>query len=73
MKRATLTIMLLASAIGLATLDAHAQGMGLGGGHKHQQKADKSDPQKPKADDKAYNAAVKSLPDKPYDPWQGAR
>jgi hypothetical protein len=26
------------------------------------------DAQKPKADDKAYNAAFKSLPDKPYDP-----
>jgi hypothetical protein len=55
-----------------STLDDHAQGIG-GGGHKHQQKTDKSDPQKPKADDEAYNAALKSLPDKPYDPWQGAR
>jgi len=75
MKRVTVAIILLASAIGLATLDAHAQGMGGlgGGGHKHQQKTDKSDPQKPKADDEAYNAALKSLPDKPYDPWQGAR
>jgi hypothetical protein len=51
-----------------------AQGMGgFGGGHKHQQKTDKSDPQKPKVDDKAYNAALKSLPDKPYDPWRDAR
>jgi hypothetical protein len=75
MKRVTVAVILLASAIGLATLDAHAQGMGGpgGGGHKHQQKTDNSDPQKPKADDKAYNAALKSLPDKPYDPWQGAR
>jgi hypothetical protein len=31
------------------------------------------DAQKPKADDKAYNAALKSLPDKPYDPWHGVR
>jgi hypothetical protein len=45
----------------------------MGGGHKHQQKTDKSASQKPKADDKAYNAALKNLPDKPYDPWQGAR
>jgi hypothetical protein len=28
---------------------------------------------KVKANDKAYNAALKNLPDKPYDPWQGAR
>jgi hypothetical protein len=74
MKSVTMVIVLLASAFGLTTISAHAQGMGgLGGGHKHQQKTDKSDPQKPKADDKAYNAALKSLPDKPYDPWQGAR
>jgi hypothetical protein len=45
-----------------------------GGGHKHQKQTDKTDPQKPKADDKAYKAAIKSLPDKPKpDPWQGAR
>ena len=74
MKSSTAAILLLASAIALTTVSAHAQGVGgLGGGHKHQQKADKTDPQKPKADDKAYNAALKSLPDKPYDPWQGAR
>jgi hypothetical protein len=62
MKSGTTAIMLLASAIGLTTVSAHAQGMGgLGGGHKHQQQTNKTDPQKPKADDK------------PYDPWQGAR
>jgi hypothetical protein len=73
MKRgATAFIVLLAFAIGLATVGAHAQGMG--GGHKHQKQTDKTGPQKPKADDKAYNAALKSLPDKPKpDPWQGAR
>jgi hypothetical protein len=46
---------------------------GFGGGHKHQPKTDKSNPQKPKADAIAYNAALKSLPDKTYDPWRGAR
>jgi hypothetical protein len=69
-----MAIVLLASAFGLTTINAHAQGMGgFGGGHKHQQTTDKSDPQKSKADDKAYNAALKTLPDKPYDPWRGAR
>jgi hypothetical protein len=72
MKRGTTTIMLVAITIGLATASAHAQG--LGGGHKHQKQADKTDPQKRKADDKAYSAALKSLLDKPKpDPWQGAR
>jgi hypothetical protein len=39
-----------------------------------QKQTDTTDPQKPKADDKAYNAALKGLPDKPKpDPWQGTR
>jgi Spy/CpxP family protein refolding chaperone len=83
MKRGTTAIMLLAFAFGLATVSAHAQGVGGGGmggggmgggGHKHQKQTDKNDPQKPKADDKAYSAALKGIPDKPKpDPWQGAR
>jgi len=79
MRRSITAIMLLAFAIGLVTVSAQAQGTGgmggggMGGGHKHQKQTDKSDPQKPKADDKAYNAALKSLPDKPFDPWQNAR
>jgi Spy/CpxP family protein refolding chaperone len=87
MKRGTTTILLLVFAIALATVSAHAQstgggmggggmgggGMG-GGGHKHQRQTDKSEPQKSKADEKAYNAALKSVPDKPKpDPWQGTR
>jgi hypothetical protein len=45
-----------------------------GGGHKHQKQTDKTEPQKSKADDKAYNAALKGLPDKPKpDPWQSTR
>jgi hypothetical protein len=63
--------MLLAFATGLATVGAQAQGIG---GHKHQKQTGQTDPQKRKADDKAYNAALKSVPHKPKpDPWQGAR
>jgi len=32
-----------------------------------------SDHQKVKANDKAYNAVLKNLPDKQYDPWHGVR
>ena len=47
---------------------------GMGGGRNHQQKADdKAAEQKPKADDKAYAAALKSVPNKKYDPWNGMR
>jgi len=43
-------------------------------GTNNQKQTGKTDPQKPKADDKAYNAALKSVPDKAKpDPWQGAR
>jgi hypothetical protein len=34
---------------------------------------DANDKDKPKANDKAYNAALKNLPDKQYDPWRGVR
>jgi hypothetical protein len=41
---------------------------------KHQKQTHKTGRQKSKTDDKAYNTALKSLPDKPKpDPWQGAR
>jgi hypothetical protein len=64
--------------IALLVEGAHAQatgggGSGGGGRKQHQQQTNKNDTQKPKGDDKAYNAALKSLPDKPYDPWRGAR
>ena len=47
-------------------------GGGGRGGHKHQeQKSSTAD--KPKVDEKAYQAALKSVPNKPSDPWSGAR
>jgi len=68
---ATLVIaMLIESACAQATGSGGSEG---GGRKQHQQKADKTDVRKPKADDKAYKAALKSLPDKPFDPWHGAR
>ena len=32
-----------------------------------------SDEPKVKANDKAYNAALRNLPDKQFDPWRGVR
>jgi hypothetical protein len=32
-----------------------------------------TDTQKVKANEKAYNSALKNLPDKQYDPWHGVR
>ena len=75
MRPAIVRIIFAALAVALLTASAHAQSTGgTSGGHKqHQQKADKTGVQKPKVDEKAYNAALKSLPDKPFDPWRGAR
>jgi hypothetical protein len=56
----------------MVTEGCYAQATG-GGRKQHQQKADKPVAQTPKADEKAYNAALKNLPDKPFDPWRGAR
>jgi hypothetical protein len=72
MAKLIITIMTVA----LLTQNCYAQAGGAesGGGRKqHQQKADKPTAQTPKADDKAYSAALKSLPNKPFDPWHGAR
>jgi hypothetical protein len=72
---------LIASAVVLVMTSAQAQdvggmgGMGSGGfGGRHrgqQQKNAKAATTTPKADEKAYNAALKGIPDKPYDPWRG--
>ena len=75
MRFAIARFLLAAFAVALFVGSAHAQapgGGGFGGGHK-QQKSYKPAEQKPKVDDKAYKNALKSLPDKPYDPWHGAR
>jgi hypothetical protein len=53
---------------------AQQAGTGPGGGRKHQQQNTSAPaPATPKVDEKAYNAALKSLPNKPYDPWSGTR
>jgi hypothetical protein len=45
-----------------------------GNASRTQQKAsEKENEQKVKANDKAYNSALRNLPDKKYDPWGGVR
>ena len=48
---------------------AHAAGSHKG----QQQSANKTDTDKPKADEKAYAQALNSVPNKAYDPWHGVR
>jgi hypothetical protein len=66
---------ILSVALLVSVAKAQQATSGTGNGQKrHQQKADKSMTQtSPKADEKAYNATLKSLPNKPYDPWLGTR
>jgi len=67
---------LAAIMIALLTVSAHAQSTGSRGGKRHQQDAQKSeDKGKKKVDEKAYQNALKSIPnsnEKP-DPWKSMR
>jgi hypothetical protein len=76
------TIIILAAALAALTItgvqaqDAGNSGMGFGGAggrHHGQQKNAKAAPAKPKVDEKAYNSALKDIPNKPYDAWHGVR
>jgi hypothetical protein len=75
---------LLIAGLALALMAANAQAQVPGGpqagqmnaaqaiGHSASQRLDDKS-EKPKANDKAYNAALRNLPDKQYDPWHGVR
>jgi hypothetical protein len=70
-------IKVLGAALALTVMVASAQaqlgGSPGGGGRQHLGKSNQKsgEPARPKADDKAYSSALKSLPDKQYDPWHG--
>jgi hypothetical protein len=82
--RTTSSILVAGLALAAGTVAAQAQqGVGVSPGTtasqgigQHVSKAnakDASDGTKVKANDKAYNAALKNLPDKQFDPWRGVR
>jgi hypothetical protein len=75
MTHAIKTFVVAAFAIVSLMSAGNAQQAGSGGGRKHhEQKADSATSTAPKADEKAYNAVLlKSLPNKPYDPWSETR
>lgn len=78
MKIAAITVLIGSFAIALPIGTAQAQNMGgmgggFGGRHGQHQKKSKSEPAKPKVDEKAYDAALKELPDKQYDAWHDVR
>jgi uncharacterized membrane protein YkoI len=70
----TARLLMAALAFALLTASAEAQvGGGGGRGRQAHQQPEKSGPQKPKTDDKAYNAALRNIPGKKYDAWHGVR
>jgi len=68
--------LILATAIVLLTGSVHAQEMKTGKGRQHQQDTQKAeDNAKRKADQKAYEDALKSIPEskEKLDPWKSMR
>jgi hypothetical protein len=77
-----MTLLAVVLALMVTSVDAQDAGDGGGvggtgpggpGGRHHGQQQKKADTQtpKPRVDEKAYSAALKGIPDKPYDPWHG--
>jgi hypothetical protein len=66
---------LTAAAALLALLVAPANAQMGGGAGRHHKGGDTKTDQKPKVDEKAYQDALKRIPDskEKYDPWSGAR
>lgn len=65
----------MAMAIALLTCSVHAQEMRMGKGRQHQQETKKEDSTKKKANEKAYEDALKSIPvsNEKLDPWKSMR
>jgi len=75
MRIGAIKILVVAVALALMAASAQAQMGGSPGGARQpfnkRGTSSSKDPPRPKADDKSYNSALKSLPDKQYDPWHG--
>ena len=71
------TLTVAAALLALLVLPAQAQmGGGMGGGKRHGGGENtKTEQKKPQVDEKAYNEALKRIPEpkEKYDPWSGAR
>jgi hypothetical protein len=76
MRIGAIKILTAVLALGVMAASAQAQMGGSPGGSRQpfgSHGNSSKDPPKPKADDKAYNSALKTLPDKQYDAWHGVR
>jgi len=70
-----LALMTASAQAQMTTQSALPAGAGVGEAADAASRAarNKIDDQKPKANDSAYNAALRNLPNKQYDPWHGVR
>ena len=66
-------IILVALMVALLAVPAQARGGRKGGGDQNQPQSADAKSKKARAEEKAANAAMKSLPDKPFDPWKTMR
>lgn len=64
--------LLIAALMSVSIAAAYAQDMG-GKGHHKGTSDQKADTTKPKADEKAYKAALDRIPNQKYDPWHTVR
>jgi hypothetical protein len=66
------TLTVAAALLALLALPAQAQ---MGGGKRNHDSNTKTEQKKPQIDEKAYNEALKRIPEpkEKYDPWSGAR
>ena len=66
------TLTVAAALLALLVLPAQAQ---MGGGKRNHDSNTKTEQKKPQIDEKAYNEALKRIPEpkEKYDPWSGAR
>lgn len=69
------TLAVAAALLALVVMPAQAQMGGGGGGKRHRGDDTKTEQKKPKVDEKAYQDALKRIPEpkEKYDPWGGAR
>jgi hypothetical protein len=75
--RLLIAVLVMALAVTAAQAQMTPQAMQMQGGQNIGQSASRGNQHQAtpavKANDKAYNAALKNLPDKQFDPWHGVR
>jgi hypothetical protein len=67
------TVVIALAAVALLTAPAYSQGRGKGGRHSGAAQQSAEQKKKNAESEKAYSAALGSIPDKKFDPWASMR